>query len=65
MDLRWEKGTLDEAVIKSNIGGPCRIRSLWPLEIIGGSWESEKAGPYYIYEMGTSAGGFIRIRKKS
>jgi alpha-L-fucosidase 2 len=32
VDMQWENGELTKAVVKSSIGGNCRIRSYYPLE---------------------------------
>lgn len=37
VSLQWEDGKLQTATILSTIGGSCRIRSEWPLEIDGAS----------------------------
>jgi alpha-L-fucosidase 2 len=41
-DIQWENGELTKAVIKSNIGGNCRIRSYFPLK---GKGLKEAKGP--------------------
>jgi alpha-L-fucosidase 2 len=33
VEIVWQDGTLAEATILSKIGGPCLIRSAWPLDI--------------------------------
>ncbi len=34
-DLEWRDGKIKQAVIKSKLGGNCRIRSYWPLRVQG------------------------------
>jgi len=34
VDIRWEKGTLTQAKIKSNLGGSCRILTAVPVKIL-------------------------------
>jgi alpha-L-fucosidase 2 len=36
-DLTWRQGTLEKAVLRSKLGGVCRIRSYWPLAVQGGT----------------------------
>lgn len=37
IDITWSDGRLDQARIRSKLGGVCKIRSEWPIEITGGS----------------------------
>jgi alpha-L-fucosidase 2 len=37
VSLVWEKGSLSEARIRSNLGGLCRVRSYVPLRVSGGA----------------------------
>jgi alpha-L-fucosidase 2 len=32
VDMKWQNGNLTKAIIKSSLGGNCRIRSIWPLK---------------------------------
>jgi alpha-L-fucosidase 2 len=34
-NLQWKDGKLSKLIIKSNLGGNCRIRSYWPLKVQG------------------------------
>lgn len=50
--LEWRNGKLSKLVIKSNLGGNCRIRSYSPLKIEGGGTlveaKGENSNPFYL-----------------
>jgi alpha-L-fucosidase 2 len=63
VEIIWQNGTLSEAKILSNIGGPCRIRSVWPLEIKGAESMTSRDHTYFTYSLDTAAGQVIIINK--
>ncbi|UCF84122.1 MAG: glycoside hydrolase family 95 protein [Desulfobacteraceae bacterium] len=63
VEIIWENGTLSEAKILSKIGGPCRIRSAWPLEIKGAEPMASQDHTYFTYSFDTDAGQVIIIKK--
>ena len=57
VDLTWRQNALSTATIRSALGGPCRIRSAWPIQA------SDATGPVTVqsleaslYEFPTTAG---------
>ena len=51
LDLEWESGQIKKAILKSNLGGKCRIRSYWPMKFGNGEAlheaEGENENPFY------------------
>jgi alpha-L-fucosidase 2 len=49
--MEWRNGKISKLVIKSNLGGICRIRSYWPLKVEGNAVlvqaEGENRNPFY------------------
>jgi len=43
-ELEWKDGKITKLIIKSNLGGNCRIRSYWPLKEEGGTTLSKAEG---------------------
>jgi alpha-L-fucosidase 2 len=53
VDLRWQEGQLAEARIRSNLGGPVRLRAAQPLRLAGGApvsdiLETQPGGIYHL-----------------
>ncbi len=50
-DLEWKNGKISKLVVRSNLGGNCRIRSYWPLEAEGNVMlvkaGGENGNPFY------------------
>ncbi|MGD8535782.1 MAG: glycoside hydrolase family 95 protein, partial [Candidatus Aminicenantes bacterium] len=63
VEIIWQNNTLSEAKVLSNIGGPCRIRSAWPLEIKGAEPMAIRDHTYFTYSLDTEAGQVIIINK--
>ena len=62
VDLTWKDGQLSQAVIRSGIGGVCRLRSLIPLKgrglkSIKDSTPAPTLPKTWLYELRTKAGG--------
>ena len=62
VDLTWKDGQLSQAVIRSGIGGVCRLRSLIPLKgrglkSIKDSTPTTTLPKTWLYELRTKAGG--------
>jgi alpha-L-fucosidase 2 len=53
-ELEWKDGKITKAVIKSNLGGNCRIRSYWPLVASKSGLlkeaKGENSNPFYVVE---------------
>ncbi len=51
VSMEWQNGKLTTAVIKSNLGGNCRIRSYWPLSLKNGmplqKAKGENSNPFF------------------
>ncbi|MBR2236279.1 MAG: glycoside hydrolase family 95 protein [Prevotella sp.] len=57
VDMYWKDGRLTRAVVRSEIGGPCRIRTATPLK--GKGLKAEKESNFnhtYLYNIQTRAG---------
>jgi alpha-L-fucosidase 2 len=50
-DMEWKDGTISKLVVKSELGGNCRIRSYAPLEVEGNTTfveaQGENSNPFY------------------
>jgi alpha-L-fucosidase 2 len=50
-NMEWRNGKICKLMIKSNLGGICRIRSYWPLKVEGNSVLvqalGENSNPFY------------------
>jgi alpha-L-fucosidase 2 len=58
IDLRWEKGQLDEARIRSKLGKPCRVKSASDLRVSSKSSEIPNSKIQHgVIEFETQAGG--------
>ncbi|OQA43766.1 MAG: hypothetical protein BWY52_01772 [Chloroflexi bacterium ADurb.Bin325] len=62
VDLRWQDGRLVEAVVRSRLGNPCRVRAAAPLAVTadGAAVATSAAGPHI--EFATAAGRAYTIR---
>jgi alpha-L-fucosidase 2 len=63
VEIIWQDGTLSEATILSKIGGPCLIRSAWPLEIKAVEPTTSREHKFFTYSFETVADQVITIRK--
>jgi alpha-L-fucosidase 2 len=63
VEIIWQDGALSKATVLSNIGGPCLIRSAWPLEINVAEVMTSQDHTYFIYSFDTEAGQVIKARK--
>ncbi len=63
VDIEWKSGVLTEAKIFSNNGGPCHVRSAWPLEIKDAELPSSPDCADFTYSLETTAGQTIVVRK--
>jgi alpha-L-fucosidase 2 len=56
VDIKWEKGKLASAVIKSVIGGKCVLRTNVPVKVGGASSVQTQEGKYYLNKFDTEKG---------
>jgi alpha-L-fucosidase 2 len=57
VDMEWQEGRLTTAVIRSNNGGPCRVRARGPLSVtINGTGVAVKMLSDGLFEFGTAQG---------
>jgi alpha-L-fucosidase 2 len=63
VDIRWNGGKLEEAVVRSLNGNPCTIRTSVPLTFRGVmDVKEEQKGDYYLYAFSTEAGKVYRFQ---
>jgi alpha-L-fucosidase 2 len=57
VDLAWKDNALSTATIRSSLGKPCRIRSMWPFSVNDGTEEvAVQSLDTNLYEFPTAAG---------
>lgn len=61
VNISWQEGLLQEAVIKSVIGGQCRIRTNVPIKIEGVNSTQNQDGKYFLNTFDTEIGKSYRI----
>ncbi|NLO69578.1 MAG: glycoside hydrolase family 95 protein [Porphyromonadaceae bacterium] len=64
VDIKWEKSKLKSAVIKSEQGNPCKIRTDVPVKIKGASAKLKKEGIYYVTTFKTKKNETYIIERK-
>ena len=64
VDIKWEISKLKSAVIKSEQGNPCKIRTDVPFKIKGASAKLKKEGIYYVTTFKTKKNETYIIERK-
>lgn len=64
VNIQWKDGRLGQAVVRSQKGGACVIRTADPVSVSGMSVRSVKSGKWYLTTIQTSAGGNYKIVRK-
>jgi alpha-L-fucosidase 2 len=66
VDLHWQNGRLTRTVIRSELGGVCRLRSFVPLRGRGlkkiHNSQPANLKPTYLYDLPTTAGGEYELK---
>lgn len=64
VDIKWKKGQLCEAVIKSNLGNKCTLRTSNSIEVQGALSTQTRDGEYYLNVFDTEKGKVYKIEVK-
>ncbi len=66
VDIEWREGKLLRSVIRSTLGGPCRVRTAAPIEVSreGGKVEVKQLEPLVV-EFPTQAGKLYILARKA
>ncbi|MFT4072218.1 MAG: glycoside hydrolase family 95 protein [Dysgonamonadaceae bacterium] len=62
VDMQWNKHQLEEATIKSVIGGKCVLRTSVPVRIEGATARLSKDGSYYVNSFDTEKGKSYQVK---
>jgi len=61
VDMQWKNGQLSKALVKSEKGGPCVIRTSIPVSVEGSNARAVKAGNWYVTTIQTRPGGIYKV----
>lgn len=56
VDIAWKNNRLSTAVIKSNLGNACKLRTATPVRIENADYSHSKEGNYHVYSFETKKG---------
>lgn len=64
VDIVWKNGLLQQAVIKSNLGNKCTLRTSSPIEVQGAVSTQTKDGEYFLNVFETQKDKIYKIKAK-
>jgi alpha-L-fucosidase 2 len=62
VDIAWQDNALSQATIRSSLGGPCRVRSMWPIQVSGETGQvAAQTLDANLYEFPTATGATYTV----